>query len=163
MGLLLDNQISVTLMDSVMETFLLEGVIEDSSDVNSTFEMYVIPKDTTGGPVRPIYDLSRLTDYIHPLRFVLPTFTKALTLFTKNTFFAKIDIADAFLHLPVNQSVQKFLGLYYNGTTYRFTRVPFGLANGPWVCQRVYSQILTELKIEYLLYMDDILLYGSKL
>ncbi|KAG1654248.1 Protein P [Nymphon striatum] len=129
----------------------------------STFPMRVIRKGSTLD-VRPIYDLGPFTEYLSPPPFKLPSVkTLIVKMMDGNVWTAKVDITDAFLHIPVHPRFSNYLGIKYNNEYYKFTRLPFGLAYGSFVCQRVYTQILCDLGIsKFLIYLDDILFYGSK-
>ena len=44
-----------SMMDQIIELFVSQAIIEESKEINSTFELYLIPKDCAGGPVNLIY------------------------------------------------------------------------------------------------------------
>jgi len=60
-----------------------------------------------------------------------------------------------------NKNKTAFFTLYGH---YEFNRMPFGLKNAPATFQRLMNAILIGMQgIRYLVYLDDIVIYGSSL
>lgn len=145
-------------MTELVQHYVAEGVLEVAEEKPvRCHRMYTIGKPDRS--IRPIYDMSPTTPYLTPPKFKLPKVQEALDADGTRYYYTKIDISDAFLHIPIAESHRKHLGLYYKGTYYRFTRMPFGHACGPFIAQRFYSSIVRSFtSLWFKIYIDDILL-----
>ena len=54
---------------------------------------------------------------------------------------ASLDLKDAYLHIPIHPGFQRFLAFSYQGRTYKFTSLPFGLSTSPRVFTRVAGAV----------------------
>ena len=58
----------------------------------------------------------------------------------KGEWVTSIDLTDAYLHVPIHTQSQKYLRFHFQGVTYQFTSLPFGLATAPPPHFHQYSQ-----------------------
>ena len=73
-----------------------------------------------------ILNLSHLNNFIKPQIIQI-----------NNAFLAKLDLQDAYLHVPVDSSFQKFLSFTFRGKLFQFRALPFGLSSAPYVFSRM--------------------------
>jgi hypothetical protein len=133
------------------------------------------PKD--GNKRRIIVDLSFTSGQSHainttvskfqyvgtPFSLKLPTvenICQVLNVLGKTVKFFKVDLARAFRRLHVDPFDIKYLGLYWRGSYYIDTAVPFGYRHGTQACMRVTDAlrfVLARMGISVLNYIDDII------
>jgi hypothetical protein len=73
----------------------------------------------------------------------------------------KLDLSDAYFHIPISLASRKFLRFVWNNKVYQFLAVPFGLAVAPQVFTRVFQTVIAHLhtlSIQAHSYLDDSLL-----
>ena len=76
---------------------------------------------------------------------------------------SSIDLADAYLHIPVHQDSSLFLCSRFDGVSYRFTALPFGLSTAPRSFTRVTRAMVACLRrqgVRIFTYLDDWLIVG---
>ena len=124
--------------------------------------IYLIPKTLGAGPVRLIYDLSRMTDFIdhcHSACLFSGKPQSALTVkcgLSKQTFRMHF-----FIFLWTCQC--NFLGeLITMGFTIGFAGYHSDQLTDLWSANVFILKYQQKEEIPYLLYMDDILIYGAK-
>jgi hypothetical protein len=73
----------------------------------------------------------------------------------------KLDLPDAYFHIPISLTSRKFLLFVWNNKVYQFLAVPFGLAVAPHVFTRVFQTVIAHLhtlSVQAHSYQDDSLL-----
>jgi len=127
---------------------------------SSTF--FLAPKK--GGTWRPILNLKPLNEFIRPPHFRMETLAVILPQLRPGDWAASIDLTDAYLHIPIHRNDSQFLCFRYQGITYRFTCLPFGLSTAPRVFTRVTRIMVSFLRrrgVRVHAYLDDWLIVGS--
>ena len=124
--------------------------------------MFVVPKKTGG--FRPVIDLKRLNQSIRCPTFRMETPQSIRKELLQGEFTTSIDLADAYLHVPIAPSFQRFLRVAVNGRVWQFQAMPFGLNIAP----RTFTMLLTPVAahLRYLgirlhRYLDDWLIRGD--
>ena len=142
----------------VVENLTAVGIIE-RAPVKSTYRLFAIPK--ADGRVRVLYDLSQLTPFLGKPTCHLPRPMDVLA--NENAQWAiKVDLSDGFFHIPVHSKLSQYLGIQYQGVTYRWTRLPMGLATAPAIMQAVMREAAKYISaqcplIQAYVYLDDFL------
>jgi hypothetical protein len=54
----------------------------------------------------------------------------------------KLDLSDAYFHIPISLASRKFLRFVWNNKVYQFLAVSFGLAVAPQVFTRVFQTVI---------------------
>ena len=57
-------------------------------------------------------------------------------------FAVSIDLADAYLHVPIHPSSQRFLRFAIDHDVFAFMALPFGLNISPWVFTRIMDAVV---------------------
>ncbi|XP_071447403.1 uncharacterized protein [Hetaerina americana] len=126
----------------------------------NAFPLIAIPK--AGGGVRVIQDLSAWTGFIRTPRFTLKSAAQALESIPPGSLLIKIDLKDAFWQVPIEPSHRHNYGVYHQGATYTWTRLPMGHALAPAIMQRwaraVIHEVYRKFEIVMIAYLDDWLL-----
>ena len=123
--------------------------------------LFVVPKK---GGVRPILDLKALNSFVKVQRFRMESVRSIMASLHQGDFMASLDIMDAYLHVPVCTSHQRYLRFAIGEDHYQFVALPFGLASAPRVFTKVLAPILALLRqrgIAIVGYLDDLLLRAS--
>lgn len=112
-----------------------------------------------------IYDCHDWTQHYHPPPVFLPKSTDLVNKVSSGTKFAKTDFRDGFYHAELAKYTQQFFGVKCKNRFFTFQRLPIG-----WTLSRLIMQcamqsgfkhLLTSVS-DFLIYYDDLLLYGSE-
>ena len=80
-----------------------------------------------------ILNLSRLNKFIDTPRFKLVTTATLRNLIPEGAWMGKLDLQDAYLHVPVHPRFRKFLAFSFKGELYYFNALPFGFSPAPYI------------------------------
>ena len=85
------------------------------------------------GGWRPVIDLKNLNAHIHAPHFRMFTTSSVLSSVEKGDYAFKIDLQDAYFHVPIHPSSRKYLRFAFKNRVYQFQVLPFGLNKAPQV------------------------------
>lgn len=127
--------------------------------------LHVILK--AGKKPRLVLDLSRnLNDHIEPIPLRYETVQSAVAASRPGVWYAKIDIADCFLSFPMHPDYADYLTFSFDGVTYKYSRLPFGLSSAPAICSELLGVISFELAragITHKRMLDDFIIIAESL
>lgn len=148
-------------MTKMIEQLKDQGVLEKPahSDPGFLSRMFIIPK--TSGGLRPIVDLRGLNAFVITRHFQLISHASVPDFLQKEDWMTKVDISNAYLHVPIRESHRRFLRLVYKDELLQLTALPFGLASSPrtfaaltnWI-----AEILRSRGYRVVVYLDDFLI-----
>ena len=151
------------LLSEEVQSLLLKRVIEEIPPTQSTpgfySRLFLVPKKTGG--MRPVIDLSILNSYLSVPHFKMETNRSIRACILPGMLTTKLDLSDAYFHIPISLSSRKFLRFVWNNKVYQFLAVPFGLVVAPQVFNRVFQMVIAHLhtlSIQAHSYLDDSLL-----
>ena len=153
------------LLSEEVQSLLLKRVIEGIPPTQSTPGFYsrlflqLVPKKTGG--MRPVIDLSILNSYLSVPHFKMETNRSIRPCILPGMLTTKLDLSDAYFHIPISLASRKFLRFVWNNKVYQFLAVSFGLAVAPQVFTRVFQTVIAHLhtlSIQAHSYLDDSLL-----
>ena len=151
------------LLSEEVQSLLLKRVIEEIPPTQSTpgfySRLFLVPKKTGG--MRPVIDLSILNSYLSVPHFKMETNRSIRACILPGMLTTKLDLSDAYFHIPISLASRKFLRFVWNNKVYQFLAVPFGLAVAPQVFTRVFQTVIAHLhtlSIQAHSYLDDSLL-----
>ena len=88
----------------------------------------------------------------------------AISLMKPNCYMASIDLKDAYYSVRVSPKHQKYLKFLWNGTVYKFTYLPNGLAFCPRKFTKLMKPVFSDLRQQGHIsspYIDDSILLGD--
>ena len=145
-------------IDGEIRQLLGKGAVEVApAGPHSYHQLFTVPK---GAGWRPIADLRPLNQYVHPPRFVFQSLQESLRLIRQGFYFTKIDIKDAYLHMVIAPHQRRWLAFKWQGRSYRWRTLPFGLSAAPQMFSRLMAAALAhfDVALQICAYLDDLLL-----
>lgn len=134
------------------------GVLVPVKNSDWASPIVVVPK--ANGSVRICADYKvSVNKQIEDHVYVLPTVEDLLAKL-KGDKFTKIDLANAFLQLPLEEESQKILTITTPRGLFRPTRLPFGIKTAPLLFQQVMDKVLHGLD-DVICYIDDIMISAT--
>lgn len=124
--------------------------------------IFLVPKK--GGAWRPIIDLRNLNRFIAREHFKMEGIHLIKDLLQEGNWMIKIDLKDAYFAVPINQAHQRFLQFQFQGVTYQFNCLPFGLSSAPRIFTKIMKPViawLRQLGCRLISYIDDNLIMAS--
>ena len=122
--------------------------------------IFLVRKSTGGW--RPVIDLKNLNAHIHAPHFRMFTTGSVLSSVEKGDYAFKIDLQDAYFHVPIHPSSRKYLRFAFENRVYQFQVLPFGLNTAPQVFTRLghtVSAYLHRQGVSVIPYLDDWLVH----
>lgn len=113
---------------------------------------------------RPVIDWRDLNEHVMKRHFKMESLETVRQLIRRRDFLVKIDIKDAYLHVPIAEEHQSFLRFNFNQRTYQCMVMLFGLTSAPRVFTRVMLPVVRKLRDEgiwLVIYLDDILILAE--
>ena len=114
------------------------------------------------GGWRPVIDLKDLNAHIHAPHFRMFTTGSVLSSVEKGDYAFKIDLQDAYFHVPIHPSSRKYLRFAFENRVYQFQVLPFGLNTAPQVFTRLGHTVTAYLHrqgVSVIPYLDDWLVH----
>ena len=146
-------------LTSCIQSLLSKNAIERVENVKSLgfySRLFLVPKPHQRW--RPVTDLSRLNIFLLVERFKMETPESIRASLIPGEWVSSIDLADAYLHIPIYPNSRKYLRFCHRSQVFQFTSLPFGLATAP----QVFTMIVKEVKLMALsmgirvhLYLDN--------
>ena len=114
------------------------------------------------GGWRPVIDLKNLNAHIHAPHFRMFTTNSVLSSVEKGDYAFKIDLQDAYFHVPIHPSSRKYLRFAFENRVYQFQVLPFSLNTAPQVFTRLGHTVTAYLHRQGVLvipYLEDWLVH----
>lgn len=124
--------------------------------------IFTIPK--SDGSRRLIINLRPLNRLLRKQHFKMDTVRSIAEVVRRGDYLTKLDLRDAYLHVPVHDEHQKYLAFNVGTEAYKFRTLPFGLNDAPRVFTKLMKVPLDHLRREGLrcvAYLDDLLIAAS--
>ena len=122
--------------------------------------VFCVPKPGSDS-VRVIVDLRHVNSFLPKTHFKTTTLRDALLLVEPNMWMAKIDMKDAFWHLPLAPQDRPILCFMWQDVAYSFQVAPFGLSLSPLLLHKTTKPVMAHLGslgIRCVIYVDDLLI-----
>ncbi|CAH2226525.1 uncharacterized protein LOC120632649 [Pararge aegeria] len=110
---------------------------------------------------RVIFNLKALNRYMMPRHFHLFRYQQMPEFLQPADWMVKLDLSQAYYHIPIKQEHRRFLRISYNGFLLQMTCLPFGLASAPRMFATVTNWTAEMLRMKGLrlvVYLDDYLI-----
>jgi hypothetical protein len=125
---------------------------------------FIVSKKNTENEYRPILNLKPLNKHIAYKKFRMETNASILENVRQGCWLASLDLKDAFFHVPILPAHRPYLRFAFDGVTYQYKVLPFGLTSAPRVFTKVLAPLVSLIHqqgIEFYPYLDDCLLIAS--
>lgn len=123
----------------------------------------VVPKKGSD-QFRFILDLRKVNDGITSDTFKMESVQRVMKFIRKGMWACKIDLKKGYFHVPIRRESQQLLGFSFEGKTYQFTCLPFGLSTAPRSFTKIMKEVVKkwrQLGIIIFIYIDDILILAE--
>jgi ribonuclease HI len=146
----------------LLQEELTEGVI---APVPATFPKlrnptFLVPKK--GGKFRKVVDCRLLNEHLRDKTFKMEGIGTVREMVKPGDWATSLDFKNAFNHIPVHADLQPYLCFDFEGTTYGYRGMPFGVKHAPRVFSRLMKRAIQEVRrrwgVRISFYMDDTLL-----
>ncbi|XP_068094667.1 uncharacterized protein [Hyperolius riggenbachi] len=128
--------------------------------------VFLVRKPT--GKFRLILNLKALNPFVSYQRFRMESIYSVRTLLTQNCIMTNIDLRDAYWHIPIRGSSQKFLRFAIKEKRmiqhFQFRVLPFGISSAPRIFSKVMAEVTKFFHMEGILvipYLDDLLVVAE--
>lgn len=141
---------------------LAKRAIEHASGPGFRSRLFTIPKKT--GDLRPVLNLKPLNRFVRQESFKMETVKTVCSMLQKKDFLTSVDLKDAFLHVLIDPIHRKYLQFVWQGRTYQFRTLPFGLSLSPLIFTKILRPVLRWARrrgIRLSAYLDDLLIMAS--
>ena len=151
-------------LDNEVENFLENDVIEEVKDLNSPGFyscLFVRPRSNDSPDKwRCIFDISQLNKYLIAPKFRMESAKTIRNLLKLDNYCVKLDLSDAFLHVPLHKAFRRFMRFFHRGKVYQFKTICFGANFSPYIFSyliNVTMKFFHKLNIDIAAYLDDML------
>ena len=137
------------------------AITEVPPDSPGFYSNVFLVRKASGG-WRPVIDLKNLNAHIHAPHFRMFTTSSVLSSVEKGDYAFKIDLQDAYFHVPIHPSSRKYLRFAFENKVYQFRVLPFGLNTAPQVFTRLGHTVTAYLHrqgVSVIPYLDDWLVH----
>ena len=134
------------------------GVVEQSVSPWASNVVVVNKKD---GSLRFCVDYRRLNDATVKDAYPLPKIQDCLDALGGAQVFSAVDLRSGYHQVELDNAAKDKTSFVTRRGTFRFTTMPFGLANAPATFQRLMDMVLSGLNfVMCLVYLDDIIVFS---
>lgn len=148
-----------------LKQMLAEEIIEPSTSAYNSPILIVPKKANSEGNKRwrLVVDFRKLNDITEFDAHPLPNITEILEQLGNSKYFSVLDLATGFHQILLDDESKPLTAFSFEGH-FQFKRLPMGLKSAPATFQRLMNSVLSGLQgIKCLVYLDDIVIYGSSL
>ena len=134
----------------------MKGTAPNNTDANHAVtpqNPFLVPKKD--GSYRMVINLRPLNQHMEQVHFKMESPVK------QDHWMASIDLKDAYLSVKIWEDHQKYLQFQWQGSTYEFCCLPFGLSSAPRVFTKLMKPVLVRLRhhgVHLIMCLDDMLL-----
>lgn len=152
--------------DQEILSLLEKKAIEFSLEPHQTsflISFFVIPKKD--GKYRSVHNLKMLKRVVVYRHFKMEGNSMLKHLVKQGDWFAKIDLRDAYLTVPIHPTHRRFLQLKWRYYLYQLTCLPFGLSYAPWMFSKLLKPVAAYLRrhgIRLIINLDGMLIMSSE-
>lgn len=124
----------------------------------------VFPVPKKDSRVRLVINLRTINPFVPQIHFKMEGLRTVRALLRPNDFMVKIDLEDAFHHIPMHPEAQPYFRFQWGSQVFQWQCMPFGYRDAPRIFTRLMRVIAKEgrsLGLRLVVYMDDILIMSS--
>ena len=136
--------------------------VYEGKDYSFFSKIFILNK---GSENRPIINLQDLNKFIKTDKFKMISWKDVATILTPNSYAVKFDISKAYYHVKIHRSSQRYIAFSFEGRTFRYNSLPFGLSSAPFLFNRIMNACIAYIRplVEgiILFYLDDIIIIAN--
>ncbi|KAJ2942855.1 hypothetical protein O0L34_g15045 [Tuta absoluta] len=144
-------------MSTEIKTMIQNCVLEPAPITPSFISpLFLITK--SNGKNRVIFNLKALNQYMNTKHFHLFHHRQMSNFLQPGDWMTKLDISQAYYHIPIRRQHRRFLRISYNGRLLQMTCLPFGLATAPRMFASITNwtaEVLRTKGLRVVVYLDD--------
>ena len=151
-------------VEQEIKKLLAKGVIVQSTHEQDEFISPIFLRPKPDGSYRMILNLRGLNEYVEYRHFKMDSIWNAISLMKPYCYMASVDLKDAYYSVRICSEHQKYLKFSWNGTLYKFTCFPNGLALAPRKFTKLLKPVYSSLRKKGHIsspYIDDSILMGD--
>ena len=157
------SSIQTKRMNTAIQTLLAKTAIKEVQPVKNQFisSLFLVEKAQSAGEYRPIINLKPLNRFVEEWSFKMEGLPVVRSLIQPNDYMMKLDLKDAYYSVPIHPDHRRFLRFVFNGKTFEFQCLPFGLRSAPRAFTRLMTPIIAHIRslgIRIVIFLDDILI-----
>ena len=134
----------------------VKAVQEETNQFTST--LFIVKQASKN---RPIFNLKNLNRFVQSQKFKMEGLEAVRKLIQPGDFMMKLDLQDAYFSIPIHNSHKKYLRFVFQGITYEFQCLPFGLSSAPRTFTKLLKPVMALLRLQgirIVIYLDDMLI-----
>ncbi|CAH8637620.1 unnamed protein product [Dicrocoelium dendriticum] len=148
-----------SLVEAELNRLQSEGIIERVHHSEWAAPIVMVKKGN--GKVRICADFSTgLNAVLEDQQYPLPVPEDLFSKLNGGKCFAKLDLADAYLQIPVAHQCRTLLTVNTHLGLFQYNRLPFGVKTAPAIFQQIRDTLLSDIP-NTAVYLDDALIMGS--
>jgi hypothetical protein len=145
----------------ILQEEIAEGIVIPVPDkyvkfYNSTF---LVPK--RDGGFRKVLNCKELNKYMKVDHFKMEDTRTVKEVLLTNDYAVSIDLKSAYNHVSVHPSLRPYLGFVFQGKSFCYVGMPFGLSNAPRIFTKIMRKVMCHIRekwnIRGVVYLDDLL------
>ena len=136
--------------------------VENQNSLGFYNRLFLVPKPNNRW--RPILDLSTLNTFLNTELFKMETPETIRTSLQAGEWVTSIDFKDAYVHIPIHSQYRKYMRFHFQGRSYQFKALSFGLSTAPMeftVVAKEVKLMALQRGIRIHQYLDDWLVRAS--
>jgi hypothetical protein len=148
--------------NKIVEDLIAAGTLVQTPEEEIEFypQNHLVPKP--GGKSRLVTDMRMINQFVNCKHFKMEGILTVRQSLRKGHYAITFDLKEAYNHVPVHKSFQKYLGFAHQGKTYTWRGMPFGLSDAPRVFSMIMKKVAQFIRetfhVNAVIYLDDLLL-----
>ena len=158
------SQQEIDLIAKEVQALLEKNAIAKSTETADQFVGHLFLRPKKDGGMRPIYNMKPINHHVRYEHFKMENLAMVRTTLQQHDFMVKIDLKDAYQCVPIHEWDRKFMKFHFQGQTYEYKSLPFGLASAPRQFTKLMKPVtatLRKLGVRMLVYLDDMILFNQ--
>ena len=152
-------------LDKECDRLLELGVIETLPRDAYIYFNHVFFNVKPNGTIRLIFDMKELNKNIAKPRFKMLKSSTIFPYLLNNNFACKLDLKDAYWHIPLHSMAQKFLTFKLGNRKFKWTVMPFVLKTAPYIFTKIMFTVVKYIQKKYGIivfnYLDDFIILAQ--
>ena len=127
------------------------------------WRQFLVDKQGTADK-RPVINLKPQGPYVRGVHFKFENLKTVKDIARAGDWACKVDLKDAFLHVPLDEPARKFFRFWHRQKLYQWATLPFGYRDSPRTFQKLMLEAIRPLRkrgVRMALYLDDMLILGK--